>query len=462
MEQIFILIAMGLPTILGGLWLNLFVPPCVPGRAALVWGAGTLIGLLFIPILMRLIDALGFPIGFPLAATLLTFLTAIVATINIRLRGFSGCNGATERNLAHLSFGNKTLAALLLLLIAVRILTVGLELIWQPFLPWDATMHWATKARVWFEFDSMMPFVDNKTWLRTPWGHAFTDPHPYYPATIPLLQVWMTSAAGGWNESLMNIPWLLCMVSLGAAFYGQLRFSGAGITLSIIGVYLLLSMPLLNTHVALAGYADLFLGACYCAAIMSLHSWAISRQPWQAALALFFAACCPLVKNEGLFWMLTLGPAVAVIMAPRVRAVLLFSATCIVILGMLSPTLGDFEFAGRSLDQLKLGYRERALLPIFTSLWMQGNWHLASYLIVMVFAVSCFSWRTSMAPAASIVISLACALALFAFLFTYTKFASGAVRFTSIGRISMHLLPAFLYMTMILCAAYFQRNRLNT
>jgi len=44
-----------------------------------------------------------------------------------------------------------------------------------------------------------------------------------------LLQVWMNLATGQWAESLMNLPWVLCLAALGGAFYSQLRVSGVGV-----------------------------------------------------------------------------------------------------------------------------------------------------------------------------------------------------------------------------------------
>ena len=68
-------------------------------------------------------------------------------------------------------------------------------------------------------------------------------------------------------------------LGLGAAFYGHARAAGASPVTALAFTYMLLSMPLLNTHVALAGYADLLLGACYCAAIMAFHNWSVTREP---------------------------------------------------------------------------------------------------------------------------------------------------------------------------------------
>ena len=164
------------------------------------------------------LDALGMPLSFwatAAPASALIILAAVAGT----LRKKPGQPGQSEiRAVFAMPVSHQVLYALLLLLLGLRLATLGLEVLWRPLFPWDATMHWATKAKVWFEFKSMVPFVENPDWLNTGGAGVFTDHHPTYPPTISLLQVWMNLATGRWDESLMNLPWLLCLIALGTAF----------------------------------------------------------------------------------------------------------------------------------------------------------------------------------------------------------------------------------------------------
>jgi hypothetical protein len=51
---------------------------------------------------------------------------------------------------------------------------------------------------------------------------------------------------------------------------------------------------------------------------------------------------------------------------------------------------------------------------------------------------------------------------LFIFLFTCTQFAIGAIRHTAVGRISLHLLPASLFLASLLYGYLLQESRLAT
>jgi hypothetical protein len=462
MDFLVTLLAIALPALLGRSWLGILVPLDTPGRTALIWGNGLLIGLLVIPLLMRLLDAIGASIDFLPTASLASALIGFAGLAYFYYAKHRQTSKPVVIGLNTLQSGQKALFVLLALLITSRLIMLGLELLGRPLFPWDATMHWATKSRVWFEAASIVPFVDNDLWLRLGGEGVFTDHHPDYPITIPLLQVWMNSATGQWNESLMNLPWLLCLLALAAAFYGQLRASGSDSLTSIAFTYLLVTMPLLNTHVALAGYADLFLGACYCAAIMAFHNWTVTKRPWQAVLALIFAFSCPLIKNEGFYWLLTFFPALIVVLMPGRRAAVTLALLALALLGLLMLFPRDLAIAGHSLDRLNLHFRPGALAGIAKSVWVHDSWHLFGYLLISVLPLALIGKGSRAITYLGIGTALACAIGLFMVLFLLTGYASGAIRFTAVGRISLHLVPSLLFLGALMWNEILRRQRLTT
>jgi hypothetical protein len=451
MDFLLTTIALTLPILLGGLWLNQIVPVSNTGRTALVWGNGALLGLLFIPQLMRGLDALGISLTFVTIAALIGALIALaLVTQLVRGRRAQLASGPMCY-VSALPASHKALFWFLLLLIVVRVTTLGLEIVWRPLFPWDATTHWATKARVWFEYNRIVPFVTKDAWWEIGGAGIFTDLHPHYPVAVPLLQVWMNLALGRWDESLMNLPWLLCLIALGSAFYGQLRAQGLGPVLAIGFAYLLLSMPLLNTHVALAGYADIFLGAAYCAALMAFHSWFTTRQRWQGVLALFFAISCALIKDEGLVWSLTFVPAMAFILMPRREAAKLcvLLPLVLVLLWLVRPA--GMEIAGNPLDYLALGFHVEGLVGMLQSIWLHDNWHLLGYLLLAIIPLGLLMPGATIRTYLPISVALATAVMAFLFLFLFTGFGVAASDFTGVGRLSIQLAPGLLYLSALLC-----------
>lgn len=450
MDALLTSLALALPILLGSLWINLLVPGDATARSTLVWGSGTLLGLVLIPHFMWGLDTLGIPLSFwaPASLTLALILVAFVAGL---LRKTQRHVAPSEiRALFAMPLSHKALFGFLLLLLVLRLTTLGLEVLWRPLFPWDATMHWATKTRVWFEFKSMAPFVDNASWLNLGGENVFTDRHPNYPPTIPLLQVWMNLATGRWDESLMNLPWLICLIALGAVFYGQLRNMAVRPAIGMTFTYLLLSMPLINTHVALAGYADLFLGASYCCALMAFHNWASTKQGWQAVLMIVFLIACPLIKNEGYAWSLTFVPALLIANTSR-RAVarlgvLAFSVAVMLLVVMLFRPV----YIELALAQIT-GFDMKAMLGIIKSVWLHDNWHLFSYLLPVAIALGLTLPYSVSRSYQGLATALASALAIFLFLFLFTVFSQGASNFTGVGRLSIQLAPGLLYLTALLC-----------
>lgn len=427
----------------------------------MILGYGLMLGLLLMPLLMRLIDALGFPISFGnIAVSALVLIVAGVISniVSRKARAehpvpapLPGAPNPLQRALICVLWG----------LISLRLLSLGAEVVWRPLYPWDSALHWATKSRVWFDSQSISPFVSNLEWLRLGGSGVHTDYHPDYPITIPLLQVWMSAAIGRWDESLMNLPWLLCYVALGLMFFGQARLAGVGTFKATVFTYFLLSLPLLNTHVALAGYADLFLGACYAAALMAFYNWYNNGDSWQGLLALLFTIACPLIKNEGLYWSLSLLPAMVAVYLPPRRAVLLLSFLLVSSIAFLSIFPKDLVIAGPSIAQLNIFYRPEALLAIAKSLFWHDNWHLLAWLALCLVPMAIILEEDTLAKFRGVAVALASALGLYLFLFLFTRYAYGAVTFGAIGRVTLHLAPAGMFLLMLLfheLSTVLQRN----
>ena len=457
MEYLNPLIALLLPALLGGLCMELLIPAWTPARPMAVWGNGLLVGLIGIPLLIRLLEALGVSLTYQAVGGIAGTIVVMAGLLLLVRKKPFPLAPRSMSDVASRSLIYKLAIVSVLLLIALRVTTLGLELLWRPLYPFDATMHWATKARVWFEYQRIVPFVDNMRWLEMAGEGVFTDHHAGYPITIPLLQVWTGLVIGHWDESLINLPWLACLVGMGLAFYGQARVAGAKPLVAIVFTYMLLSMPLINIHVALAGYADLFLGACYCAALMAFHNWAISRQSWQAVLAAFFALSCPLIKNEGFYWLLTFAPGLFLVLLPWRKALVWFAGIILVLLAVLAIIPRDFEVAGHSLELLGLFFRPGAPEAVVNSLFVHDNWHLFSYLLPGLLVSALLLARPDVKACIGIIGTLASAIGLFLVLFIFTRYASGAIRFTAVGRISVQLIPGMMFLALLLYNALSQR-----
>jgi hypothetical protein len=406
------------------------------GSAALRLGYGYFIGALALTFWMRLLSAAD--VGFGRVSIGAPVLVAVVALL-VWARRHNRISVATIRE-ATLALAPPPLPRwqqwawmLLLAWLALRFASIAAEIMWRPLYPWDAWLQWATKARVWYELGHIAPFVRADLWLSGASG-AYFDASPNQPATVPLLQVWSCVALGRWDDSAMNWPWLCMFLALTLAVYGSLRSAGLSLLSALIGAYLVASLPLLDTHAALAGYADLMLAGVYTCAALALHRWVLRRDARDAALALLLALACPLVAISGTVWALTLVPGVVVALFPRrglKLAALGFGAAALVVLvfARSEPALLGYS--------LHLDYHPPWQSLVEAYLFF-GNWHLLWYAVIALTIVG--ARHLARPPLAPLAMVVAWGLGVLFIAFAFTG-ATSVVGFGTANRATLQLAP---------------------
>lgn len=427
-----------LPWVSGTLWVRALARDGEwPGWLASA-GYGYLIGAFAITLVMRLLDAVGIP--WTLTPIALPVVTLAIAGYMLSRSSPSPRAGwiAAQRSFLLLPVWMRRIFWICLALIVVRIVDLGLEILWRPLLPWDAWGHWATKARVWFEYRRIVPFVSPAEWLRTGDAIRFMDYRSNYPATVPLLQVWTDICLGNWDESRMNAPWLSVIVSLALAYYAQMRRAGAGVVTSMLSTYALMSLPFLNLQVALAGTADLYVAAAYGMAAIGLWQWSLRRKRADLVLALAMAIICTAVKIEGVLWVLTLLPGAIVAVNRRVglrlTALIALSAAGYLAFGPDQLVLFGYELRTRF---------ENVSLPLAQHMFVMDNWHPLWYAAIAIIA---WRWRLLLQKDfAPMTITMLGGCAFVFVVFFYSSASGGVDDESLVNRLLLHLVPALAF-----------------
>ncbi|HZQ60363.1 MAG TPA: hypothetical protein VFC24_03380, partial [Casimicrobiaceae bacterium] len=281
-----------------------------------------------------------------------------------------------------------------------------------------------------------------------------TGPAWSYPTTLAWMQVWFASAAGGWIEPLVNLPWVAVWVALLCAHYGQWRALGLSRAKALAFVYVLGSLPLPTVHVALAGYADLWLATMLGLGVLAWLRWIEQGDRAQLAIALACAFALPLIKLEGAVWLLLFAMVAGYSALPRRRRRLTVGIVAAVLLAMLVVGklilplfgLGWVNVHLHSIEvpvlgNLPIGWHAGAFGSIAQSLFAQANWNLLWWIVP---AVVVWRWRELRLYAATRALgALLCAgLGFLVFLFAFTDAAQWAESYTAINRLVMHLVPA--------------------
>ncbi len=183
------------------------------------------------------------------------------------------------------SFSLKWYEAVLLLILAGKILFI-LAVLWQtPLYFEDAMTHWSGRARSLFggvnwSFDSASPVFLGFTGAK------------HYPLGIP---VWRASAAviaGGWDDFIARADGLVFYgLVVATVWFAVMRFSGRR-WLAAAGAFVVATPPLQAIH-AVAGYGDIAVEAFFTGSVAAL----LGRK-W--LLAGLLAAGTAWMKNDGL------------------------------------------------------------------------------------------------------------------------------------------------------------------
>jgi len=443
MDILALIAGFGLPWALGASLLVAVKPrPSTwtePGEIAWVLGCGWFVGAFLLTLWMRVLSAVGVHFGTAAIAAPLTAVTGALAWLAWRRTG-AELVPALRRwpgALAGRDLDNRRRAFWLALLVwlALRFALLLGEVLRRPLYPWDAWTQWATKAKVWFELRTMAPFVNASDWLQATTPGVYFDVAPHYPATVPLTQVWGATLLGRWDDALVNVPWWLTGVAFGFALYGFFARQRFGALTALVGTWLALSLPILDVHIALAGYADLAMATYFTVAVLATFDWVRTRDWLDGALALLLLCACAVIKNPGKIWVATLVPGLIVALFPRYG--IRIAAACLggaAALGMIAASSGIVLLGYRL--HLDVTFPARGLADAYFEF---GNWHLLWYGAVAV-AVLCRRELLSREVAPLTFVVTAGLMFLF-FGFSFSNASQWVEDQTTVNRATLHLAP---------------------
>jgi hypothetical protein len=411
-------------------------------------GCGFFAGAFLLTVWMRVVSLAGLRFSVASVGLPILIATLALATFAWRRLRISDADGAPSP-VPRLTRSARVLVYVLGAWLVFRFALLLLDVIWTPLYPWDAWIQWATKARVWYSLGHIVPFGRTDAWFAGN-GAIWFDASPNYPATVPLWQVWSSLALGRWDDALMNLPWWLTAVAFAFATHGALRAGGVGAVGSMIGAWLVSSLPLANVHVALAGYADLPMAAYFSVAALATWRWSRERATASAAVALLFAFACLTIKTPGVVWALTLVPGVVLTLMPR-------QGPRVVAIGLLVALLALAVLAQTS--PVVLGYRLHldfapAWQALVDSLFLLGSWHLLWYAVIAAAIVARSEARSpALAPLSATVGS---GLLFLGVAFAFTNARNWVTDQTTINRALLHLAPLALTWAILIVHAWLQ------
>ena len=379
---------------------------------------------------------------------------------------------ASQAPAAPISAPAKALFAIAMLLMAIHLVFIAVEIFTQPLYPWDAWLAWVYRSKAWFLAGGITDIVSSTEWATAASSDAYTIEAWLYPPFPSVIPYWAALSLGRWSETLINVPVLFAGLALGMALYGQCREHGLSKMASLIICYLLYSIPILGTHLALAGYADIwmagFAGLGFIAVMRGAITHGNTAQPnLQMVLGFLMILFSIWVKNEGAVWFLA---AIAMLILttcrPRVPIIMMVGAIIVALFGFaLGSTHIDIPLIG------KIGLiDDRLAIPFIGSFRLEthnvlsvywdnfinmGSWNLlwvavaGSLLLGFKSPNHLSGYRVRRTALSFILIFLATQI----FIFGFTDQGLWADTYTAINRLPLHFVPALLFAVIVIAHA---------
>lgn len=409
------------------------------GEIAFIAGTGFFAGQFLLTLWMRALALIGLPFGRIAIGGPLLAIGAIALWVAWRRHGAALADAFRSALRAFATIDlpkeQRALRYAILAWLVLRFALLLTEVLRRPLYPWDAWTQWATKARVWYEERTIVPFVNALQWLTAPGSDVWFDAAPHYPGTVPLTQVWSATLLGRFDDALINLPWWLTAVAFGFAVYGFLRRRAFGPLGALIATWLVLSLPILDAHVALAGYADLAMSTYLTLTVLAGLRFVRSRSAFDLTVALMLAAACVVIKNPGKVWLVMLLPGLAAALLPRYGLRLAAAAFALAAIAAIVLTRIGLTILGYRL-QLQFDMPWSGLVEAYFTF---ANWHLLFY---GALAVALLAGRRLLSPAlAPLTLIVAAGLAFLMFGFAFTNARVWVEDQSTVNRATLHLAP---------------------
>jgi hypothetical protein len=463
MSYLYLVLALILPWLNGCVWLkyfeSFFAPSTAVSRFRLA-GYGFFAGYVLLSFIVVLYSSVSGGVSYLGVMSTLAVLTAAGALLlHRKSQRASPLPDSAVSSPAENTFGLTEWALLILAAWTLLHLSFSvLEIFLRPVYPWDAWLLWIYRAKAWFTLGAVFDFQNTADWLSAT-APAYTVDALHYPLFASVIPFWAASSLGHWSETLINLPVALCGVAIALALYGQCREYGLSRGTALLSCYLLFSTPLFGTHLALAGYADIWMCGFAGLGFVSLIRGVISMSLKHSLIGLMMIAMSIMVKNEGLVWFLGSVLFLLILYLPwktllltlAISAMLIVLALVFGIDVITIPLLGELSVID---DQVTLPFIETFTFQVFNvwkqygiSFFLSGSWNLTWLLLAtcLVISASAAKERIHVVVATFIFVFLATQIAIFVF----SSHGEFAILYTAINRLPLHFLPAILFSTVI-------------
>ena len=337
----------------------------------------------------------------------------------------------------------------------------AVDVFYRPVYPWDAWTTWVYRAKVWFYDGNVYQLSGPHQWLNDPAAARYAINANMYPAFPSLIPLWAALSLGSWSDTLVNTPVIACGIALCLAIYGACRESGVNRLGSIIAAYAFISVPLIGAHIALAGYADIWLAGFTGLGFIALINGLVQSNRVQLTLGLLLLVLGCTVKMEGLVWLVAAITLLIFYYIPNKKGLLgvivalIFAALVLWQSGHTAfdiPSLGTIGVKAGKVYVPYLGSYQLHLYDVipfyFNSFVRQGNWNILwTITLLSLVALSFLQDRRLRKALLGFFVLFVCTQL---FIFGLTEKGAYAATGTALNRVLLPFLPVVIFAVVLI------------
>jgi hypothetical protein len=322
-----------------------------------------------------------------------------------------------------------------------------------PNIAWDSWMIWEGKSKQWLAQGLNTEISQWSDWINNP--DAVFNLSAHYPDGVSLLYYLPNLLLSNGNAAV-HVMSLLAYALTTLLLISRCAKSGAPAWFQLMIVFIMFSIPLINNHLMIYGYADLWVAMYVLLIMLTLMDYHDENNRGTGLTILCYLALLPLLKLEGWVWLVLFLVAHFLVQTIRSRhriTLLLVVAGIVAALFVargleLSTPLGQLIINHDRLVIFDLLDTPLAFTDVTDSLltgfFWQNNWSFIwlglPFLMVTFFAHH--QNRASQVSHAFMLLALLC----FLFLFYFTKASQWAKDLTALNRIVLQLTPCYLFL----------------
>ncbi len=357
---------------------------------------------------------------------------------------------------------HKLLLILLVIAASVALLFSGLLL---PNIAWDSWIVWEGRAEQWLFHGLTTPMSGWQDWNVQ--NDAIFNYSAHYPDGLSLIYL-LPKLLIADNLAVTAVLYVIAYGLMTLLLITRLAKLGAPFYLQVFLLLVMYSTPLLNNHLIIQGYADIWLAIYILLIMLTLFDYNDEPNAGLGWSVLCYLAMLPLLKLEGWVWMILIVLShVFVVFLKRSQKMAL--AVLVLVLAMtlwlngglhLSLPFGDLVINAERLEVFHLINTQFAFVDVTPALlsgfFLQNNWSLLWFGLPFLLANFILSKHSQASQVSHLFIVLA--LVCFLFLFYFTEASKWAIDMTAMNRVVLQLTPCYIY---LLFKMLTQTNRLE-